>query len=64
MTDTNGEALWPLIRFKLMYMSNGYGLGMKWSDVNELDLVDVREVFERLQEQLKLEAEAMEHPKG
>lgn len=61
MTDRDGESLWPKPRFKLMWRAyGGQGLGMQWSEVNELDLADARDLYEQMSEQIKAESDALE----
>lgn len=63
MTDRDGESLWPKMRFELMWTEyGGSGLGMQWTVVNELDLADARDLFERMMERRKEEADALKRP--
>lgn len=39
----------------------GSGLGMQWSEVNELDAADIRDLYEQMQQQRQDEADAIKN---
>lgn len=57
-----GESEWDEVRFHLMWLEHGgSGLGMQFSEVNELDYLQIVRLAELKEEQRKREADAMKN---
>jgi uncharacterized protein (DUF305 family) len=58
--EKTGESQWWEIRFALMWIQHGgSGLGMSYDQVNDLDVMEIAWLVERMHEQRKIEVEAM-----
>lgn len=53
--------MWPEVRHQLMWIEHGGSgySGMSWEQVNEIDVVDLGWLYERMRQQRHDEAEAI-----
>lgn len=65
LADEDGEPVWPRMRFELMWLEHGgSGLGMSFSEAQDLDLAVAIELLEMIQERKKREAEAIRNARA
>lgn len=63
--DESGESIWDELRFELMWREyGGQGLGMSFTEIGELDWMQVRFFIDRMREQKKKEAAALKGGRG